>query len=354
MKKSFVIGWILLGVLIFVKPLKVNALEIWQVKKDALIVLMDISSSMNQSVCLGKKNEIEKRMLSAFIKAIPRPGVKKLKASLCLFGGEPSAIKHCLQVLYPLSRFNRQEYLKAISQVSKGAGPTPLGNALINMQSFFDNARGQIALLILSDGLQNGIRDAIKVTQNLKQKYGNKVCISAILIGNSSQGEETLRKIVKTAKCGYFIRASELESNSRLQDYVFKVLDIKKIVLKPAPIKPDRCNLASKSFIIYFDSAKYEVNPKFYNFLDKIGNYLSQCPTKRALICGHTDSIGTKCYNLKLSLKRAEAVKQYLINRYKIDPQRIQVIGYGASKPKASNQTPEGRAQNRRVEIYIQ
>jgi OOP family OmpA-OmpF porin len=68
-------------------------------------------------------------------------------------------------------------------------------------------------------------------------------------------------------------------------------------------------------------------------------------------IRGYTDSVGPASYNLELSQRRAEAVKQYLVNAG-IDPSRLVAKGYGEADPIASNKTPEGRAQNRRIEFH--
>jgi OOP family OmpA-OmpF porin len=69
------------------------------------------------------------------------------------------------------------------------------------------------------------------------------------------------------------------------------------------------------------------------------------------LIAGHTDSSGTEVFNQQLSQRRAEAVRQYLIDKHGIAAAKIQAKGYGSSQPVADNGTPEGRYQNRRVEV---
>jgi outer membrane protein OmpA-like peptidoglycan-associated protein len=69
------------------------------------------------------------------------------------------------------------------------------------------------------------------------------------------------------------------------------------------------------------------------------------------LICGHTDSDGLEKYNLELSRKRAERVKKYLSRKHKIPGKNLKVEGIGEAQPVASNETAEGKAKNRRVEI---
>jgi len=76
-------------------------------------------------------------------------------------------------------------------------------------------------------------------------------------------------------------------------------------------------------------------------------------PTLRVLLEGHTDSIGAEAYNQGLSERRAKAVMQYLI-KGGVDSARLSTVGYGESRPIAPNNTKEGRAKNRRVELTPQ
>ncbi len=78
---------------------------------------------------------------------------------------------------------------------------------------------------------------------------------------------------------------------------------------------------------------------------------LKDHPELRLLIEGHTDNVGSEASNLALSEKRAAAVKQSLVANFGIDASRLESKGFGASKPAAPNDTPEGRQTNRRVEI---
>jgi outer membrane protein OmpA-like peptidoglycan-associated protein len=85
--------------------------------------------------------------------------------------------------------------------------------------------------------------------------------------------------------------------------------------------------------------------------LKEIGDMLQAHPELKLTIEGHTDNVGSADANQTLSEQRAAAVAQYLETNYKVDPSRLATKGYGASKPVASNDTPEGRQQNRRVEL---
>jgi OOP family OmpA-OmpF porin len=78
---------------------------------------------------------------------------------------------------------------------------------------------------------------------------------------------------------------------------------------------------------------------------------MRQNPSWSLGVEGHTDNIGGDPYNLDLSRRRAAAVKQALVLQYKVDANRLDTSGYGASRPKDTNATLEGRARNRRVEL---
>jgi outer membrane protein OmpA-like peptidoglycan-associated protein len=90
-----------------------------------------------------------------------------------------------------------------------------------------------------------------------------------------------------------------------------------------------------------------------YAEIDKLGTVLSwpQYLDYRVQLEGHTDSQGNARKNQQLSERRVQSIKQYLTQRFQIAPERIEAVGYGSSKPIASNDTPEGRNQNRRVEV---
>jgi flagellar motor protein MotB len=108
---------------------------------------------------------------------------------------------------------------------------------------------------------------------------------------------------------------------------------------------------------IKFATASAELLPESYSILDYIGRILEQNPSIKIEIAGHTDSrpIRTREFpsNLELSQARAESCKKYLINKFKIEPERLIAKGYGDKYPVASNKTEEGRAKNRRVEFKI-
>jgi OOP family OmpA-OmpF porin len=102
---------------------------------------------------------------------------------------------------------------------------------------------------------------------------------------------------------------------------------------------------------IYFDTGSDRIRPESTPTLKEIGTMLKDHPDLKLAIEGHTDNVGSAGSNLALSEKRAAAVRQYLIDSYQVDAARLTAKGLGAGKPAASNDTAEGRQQNRRVEL---
>ena len=105
---------------------------------------------------------------------------------------------------------------------------------------------------------------------------------------------------------------------------------------------------------IYFDFNSATVRPESDVVLKQIADVLHDHPDWKLLIAGHTDNIGNADFNLGLSQRRAGAVKDALVSRYGIAADRLTTNGYGATRPVASNDTLEGRALNRRVELQRQ
>jgi fibro-slime domain-containing protein len=102
---------------------------------------------------------------------------------------------------------------------------------------------------------------------------------------------------------------------------------------------------------IHFAFNKTDITPDSAAILAEVAKVLQSDPTLRLRIEGHTDNIGSEAYNSDLSQRRAESVKTYLVQHFQIDPNRLTTAGFGFSRPIASNDTAQGRAQNRRVEF---
>ncbi len=117
----------------------------------------------------------------------------------------------------------------------------------------------------------------------------------------------------------------------------------------PAPVAASKVTYAADAF---FDFDKSVLKPAGKAKLDDIVSKVGGLNLEVIIAVGHTDSIGTDAYNQKLSVRRAEAVKAYLVSKG-IEKNRVYTEGKGEKQPVADNKTSEGRAKNRRVEIEV-
>jgi len=119
-------------------------------------------------------------------------------------------------------------------------------------------------------------------------------------------------------------------------------------------VDADGCELpvtkvASIRMKVLFEFDKSEVREQYFDDLEELAEFLQRFSDLQVEVEGHTDSIGDESYNMDLSQRRAQAVVDVLVNNYGIARSRLQPEGYGESQPVATNDTAEGRAQNRRV-----
>ena len=128
------------------------------------------------------------------------------------------------------------------------------------------------------------------------------------------------------------------------------------VTTPPVPAKPAVTKAAerfcSKPAVIniQFDTDKSAIKPQYDAELKSLADFLKEFPNAKGEISGHTDNVGSKAYNDRLSQSRAASVKNYIVEKFAISADRITAKGYGFSKPVASNKTKEGKSSNRRIE----
>lgn len=112
----------------------------------------------------------------------------------------------------------------------------------------------------------------------------------------------------------------------------------------------ERLKFAMKA--VQFETGKIVLKPASYKVLDEIVDIMGQYPDYKLVISGHTDDVGTKENNLQLSTERAKVCYDYIVYRG-VKEDRVRYTGYGESRPMVSNNSPDGREQNRRVEFEL-
>jgi OOP family OmpA-OmpF porin len=107
------------------------------------------------------------------------------------------------------------------------------------------------------------------------------------------------------------------------------------------------------SLDIQFDTDKSDIKPQYNGRLKEVADFMIKYPATTAVIEGHTDSVGSEAYNQKLSQRRADSARDYLIKNLSVSANRLTAKGFGEGQPVASNDTEEGRSKNRRIQAVF-
>ena len=126
------------------------------------------------------------------------------------------------------------------------------------------------------------------------------------------------------------------------------------MVEEPVMAEPEPAEAVRVELDVKFDFDKSVVKEESYSDIQNLADFMKQYPQTSTVVEGHTDSIGTDAYNQGLSERRANAVRDVLVNQYGVEGGRINAVGYGESQPVADNATEAGRAVNRRVEAEVE
>ena len=122
-------------------------------------------------------------------------------------------------------------------------------------------------------------------------------------------------------------------------------------VVIPTPVLVEKVTIDLE---VLFDTDLSVVKPEYYAEMVQVAEFMMKYPNTMTTIEGHTDDRGSDNYNQALSQRRVDAVRQVLVSQFGIDAQRIRAVGYGESRPRASNDNAEGRQLNRRVIAIVE
>ena len=339
-------------------------------KVESFVIVLDASASMVEKY-QGAVNKgypkfiVAKDIISRMNSTLPEVD---LKSSLVTFGHGFFTPQKRSATIYELTPHSRDLLDNALARAVQAQGSSPAGDGIEKTWNLLLTSGGQNAVIIVSDGEELANSPSAKI-QDLKEMYGDRVCIYTIHVGNNPEGNEVLKGLVREARCGFSVTADEIASGENMADFV------KKVFLTAVPKqqvdvdsdgdgvydKDDECPDTPKGAIVdsrgcwvvkgvTFDYKKWDIKEEFNSNLSNIVEVLQKNPGLRIKIEGHTDNIATMEYNIKLSQKRAQAVKNYLVAKG-IDESRISTAGFGFKRPIASNDTEAGRALNRRAEI---
>lgn len=341
-------------------------------KIESFVVILDASASM-QDAYDGVVNKghpkfaVAKDMVMRMNSTLPEIDIN---SALVTFGHGFFKPLDKTYIVYDLTKHSRGLLENALNGITAPAGCSPAGYAIKDAKNLLLTSGGQNAVILVCDGEQL-LGSPLSRAQELKEMYGDRVCLYTIFVGNTVEGKRELREIAREAQCGFSVTADEIASSENMADFV------KKVFLTELPKqaqdsdidsdgdgvydKDDECPDTPKGAIVdargcwvvkgvTFDYKKWDIKEEFNSNLSNVVEILQNNPDMKIRIEGHTDNIGSMDYNIDLSQKRARAVKNYLVGKG-IQESRITTAGFGFKHPIAPNDTEAGRALNRRAEI---
>jgi len=340
-------------------------------KVDNFVILFDMSGSMSWSYKDSGKAKAQLALadLKAVNELIPELGYK---------GGLSTVASY--KKYNDLAVYNRAAYAKAFDPLGTAVadktllGPsTPLGDGLNAFYADYPGLAGKTAVILFSDGGSNAGRDPILAAEGIHKKSGGNICFHTVSYATRESGQALLDELSAIGNCGVRTSTADLADPAKRAQFVKDVFyteaaydpdtDMDGVpdsrdkcpnTPRDHKVDADGCSIPLKMRLeILFDFDKSDIKPMYVPEVEKVANLLKANPGATVSIEGHTDGRGTEAYNLKLSDRRAKAVEDYIEKKLGVDPARVTGQGFGKTRPIASNDTDEGRAQNRRVEAVF-
>ena len=343
-------------------------------KVDNFVVILDTSSSMADKYGKKEKAKIAKEFLTAMNQTLPE---LNYNGALITFGHDAHLPDRSAMLVYGPTKYSTSGFGSALNATKGPSGDSSLALAKAIKASGvnFKSTQGSTAVILVSDG-EKMDQAPVKAAEALKSQFGDRLCIDTVLVGDNPAGKMTLEQIAKVGGCGISTTADQLGSSANMAGFV-KGLFLAKPAPKPTPKAApmpmdsdkdgvadnlDRCpdtpmgatvdarGCWTYAAVVLFDINSAEVKSVAYPMLQEAVLIMKKNPDLKVEVDGHTDSTGSAAYNMTLSVKRAEAIKDHFVSRG-IDTNRLTTKGFGLTSPAASNSTKEGRAKNRRVEL---
>ena len=339
-------------------------------KVDSFLIINDLSFSMSDYYGGG----VTKLMRAA--DTIKRLNLTipdlKMDAALRSFGYVEGGSLRNSKLVYGLTPYTKDGLAASLDNQGRDGGQSPLDMAIDGAAGDLKAAKGRIAVIIVSDG--QDMDDApVQAAERMKGQYGNRLCIYTIQIGDHPSGKKILQRIAEAGGCGFYVSGDDIATSDNMGDFVEKVFlekappVVEKRVEPKAPVKveapvQEQKRVAQTAALkepvtitldVEFDTGKSNIKARYDNDIKKVADFMTEHPQTIAVIEGHTDNVGSRAKNVRLSQARANNVRNYLVKKFKIKSARLKAKGYGPDKPIADNATVDGRQQNRRVDAVI-
>ena len=239
---------------------------------------------------------------------------------------------------YRLQLYNKADYAAAIEQLPVTAqSPPMLQTGLMKLEHLL-GLPGRTEVFLFSDGKHSTFKELepLPLTQAKKLAAKYNVCFTIVSSATDTTARRLLDDIAAVNTCSQVI---DFDTVFNRPEYLLGKLYM---------------DTTGKGFNnILFDFDKSTIKREFTAQLDILGRMLQANSQLYAVLSGFTDNVGTEAYNKKLSQRRAESVRNYLQKKFGISRKNMLMYSYGYANPVASNDTAEGRQQNRRVTIAL-
>jgi outer membrane protein OmpA-like peptidoglycan-associated protein len=314
-------------------------------KADTFVIIQDASSSMNEQHTHDtryvthrdagqSKLELAKETLSHINQTVPQ---LDFNSGLTAFSG---GCYNQAEVLYGLETYDRDSLGGGLAKLTCASGTTPMGAGInaANSKLLTGLGLGKIAMFIVSDGISDashtadgsgGKKGAITAAKKAKDQLGDRLCIYPIQIGNEPGAEEFIHKLATIGDCGFATNAMDISSPKTMAGYVIKTL-LEPVGDAPADISPVKITFSADAL---FDFDKAVLKSEGKQSLDNLMSKLGKVKYDVIVAVGYTDRIGNEDYNKRLSVRRANAVKSYLVKNNGVDPSNVFVDGKGEANP---------------------
>ncbi len=317
-------------------------------KVDNFVVIFDDSSSMAYDKHWQSKIDQAKWVATNMNNTIP---TLDMQSGFRVFGPMNYSLADGSPMQHGMTPYDRSALNEAINAVTMTGGNTPMSRPVELTSADLAASRGDIAVIVIGDGLENIGAPAVTTAQALKERYKERICIYTILIGDDAAGRAIMEGIAQAGACGFATDQDALATPEGMASFVEKVFLKKgdKVAAVPPPPAPEK-----KSFTVElkveFDFDKATIRPQYYKTLLEFGDFVKAHPEHTVNLEGHTDNFGSSRYNKRLSQRRADSVRAFLLKHFPaLDPSRITTTAHGFERPIAGNETQDGRQKNRRV-----
>jgi outer membrane protein OmpA-like peptidoglycan-associated protein len=333
----------------------------WRVT-DQVVVIADASGTMSREALLPEARAVAQSFIAGMPRAdVPAKQAKTYEVSLIGFGGGDriTALHNQIDGLDSVPegvvRHRDQLQWEAANlhplPAAAGGGTTPLADVLGEASATLEGKRGQAAVLVISDGIADDPVASLEAGRALVAGYPDGVCIHTVHVGDNAEGRAHLGELaaLSTDGCGS-ARDSEAVRDVAALDGLERDVFFGAAPLPPVSARPDPCGQRMVLRGVQFALDSAEIQSESSPILDVAADQLRECENLHVTVLGHTCSLGTDDYNQGLSERRAESVRQYLVAKG-IAAERLAARGFGEGGPVASNDSEDGRSQNRRVEL---